>query len=341
MLFTFKYQYVKINIFKNILYFSQFGEVSLGRVVIGVDLGGTNLRTALLSPDGDILGKSKEATYAADGWKKVVQRLIQNIERQKGIAAQKGLSVAAVGVGAPGVIQVDKGIVVKSPNFPDWNNLPLKDELENVLGLPVTIENDANAAALGEQWRGSGRGIGSMILLTLGTGVGGGIVLNRQIWHGADGMAGEVGHMTIIPDGRQCGCGNTGCLEMYASARGIVQSYRDAGGASETGNQSEVTAAQVYQAASSGDFRALEVMRNMGRMLGIGIANLINIFNPEMVVIGGGVKDAWPLFIDSTRAEIRKRAFEVPAARTEIVPSKLGDDAGMVGAAAAAFQMAG
>lgn len=313
----------------------------MSRVVIGVDLGGTNLRTALLSSEGDILDKRKEATYASEGWKKVVQRLIQNIARQQEIAIQKGLSVAAVGVGAPGVIQVDKGIVVKSPNFPDWNNLPLKDELEKVFSLPVTIENDANAAALGEQWRGAGRGIGSMILLTLGTGVGGGIVLNKQIWHGADGMAGEVGHMTIIPDGRPCGCGNTGCLEMYASARGIVQSYRDAGGVSGTGIQSEITSAQVYQAASEGNACALKVMQDMGRLLGIGIANLINIFNPEMVVIGGGVKDGWPLFIDSTRAEIRKRAFEVPAARTEIVPSKLGDDAGMVGAAAAALQKAG
>jgi glucokinase len=313
----------------------------LGRVVIGVDLGGTNLRTALLSSEGEIFGRSKEATYSADGWKKVVQRLVENIERQKEIAFQQGLSVAAIGVGAPGVIQVDKGIVVKSPNFPDWNNLPLKDELEKVLGLPVAVENDANAAALGEQWRGAGRGIGSMILLTLGTGVGGGIVLNRQIWHGADGMAGEVGHMTIIPDGRKCGCGNTGCLEMYASARGIVQSYRDAGGFPETVNQSEVTSADVYKAARSGDLRAIEVMQDMGRMLGIGIANLINIFNPEMVVIGGGVKDAWPLFIDSARTEIKKRAFEVPASRTEIVPSKLGDDAGMIGAAAVALQKAG
>lgn len=313
----------------------------MGRVVIGVDLGGTNLRTALLSSEGDILDKSKEATCASDGWEKVVQRLIQNIERQQEIAVRQGLSVAAVGVGAPGVIQSDKGIVVKSPNFPDWNNLPLKDELEKVFSLPVTIENDANAAALGEQWRGAGRGIGSMILLTLGTGVGGGIVLDNQVWHGADGMAGEVGHMTIIPDGRQCGCGNTGCLEMYASARGIVQSFRDAGGASEAGNQSEITSAQVYQAASNGDARAVKVMQDMGRVLGIGIANLINIFNPEMVVLGGGVMDAWPLFIDTAQAEIRKRAFEIPAKRTKIVPSKLGDDAGMVGAAAAALQNVG
>jgi glucokinase len=313
----------------------------VSRVVIGVDLGGTNLRTALLSTEGDVLDKHKEATHASDGWKEIVKRLIQNIERQQNIAIQKGLLVAAVGVGAPGVIQVDKGIVVKSPNFPDWNNLPLKDELEKILRLPVMIENDANAAALGEQWRGAGMGIGSMIFLTLGTGVGGGIVLNKQIWHGADGMAGELGHMTIIPDGRKCGCGNNGCLEMYASARGIVQSYQDALDVSETGIKSEITSAQVFQEASNGNVRAVKVMQGMGRMLGIGIANLINIFNPEMVVIGGGVKDAWPLFIDSTRTEIMKRAFEVPAARTQILPSKLGDDAGTVGAAATALQKAG
>ncbi len=306
-------------------------------MAIGVDLGGTNLRTALLSPDGTILDKHKEATRASDGWKKVVARLIDSIKQQQETAEKKGLKVVAVGVGAPGVIQSGRGIVVKSPNFPDWNNLPLKDELEKALDLPVYIENDANAAALGEQWRGAGNGIGSMILLTLGTGVGGGIVLNNQIWQGADGMAGELGHMTVFPDGRLCGCGNTGCLEMYASARGIVQSYRERK-AHASVSSGEITSEHVYEAARKGEADALAVMQGMGSILGIGIANLINIFNPEMIVIGGGVKDAWPLFIDATRAEIRKRAFEVPAARTEIVPSKLGDDAGMIGAAAVALQ---
>ena len=274
----------------------------MGRVVIGVDLGGTNLRTALLSPAGDILEKHKEPTHASDGWKKVVARLIDNIKGQRESAGKRGLTVAAAGVGVPGVIQSDRGIVVKSPNFPDWNNLPIKDALEEALNLPVTVENDANAAALGEQWRGAGRGITSMILLTLGTGVGGGIILNNHVWQGADGMAGELGHMTIIPDGRRCGCGNTGCLEMYASARGIVQSYRE------------------RRSQDSAFFEEI---------------------TSEMIVIGGGVKDAWPLFIDTTRDEIRKRAFEVPAARTEIVPSRLGDDAGMIGAAAAALQNLG
>ena len=313
----------------------------MDRTVIGVDLGGTNLRTAIVGSDGEILDKHKEATRAVDGWMRVVARLVDNINRQLEIGAQRGSKVFAVGVGAPGVILVDKGIVVKSPNFPDWNNLPLKAELEKALNIPVFIENDANAAALGEKWRGAGQNIRSMIHLTLGTGVGGGIILDNKIWHGADGMAGEIGHMTLIPDGRQCSCGNTGCLEMYASARGIVQSYQE-----ELEKQKlhkaealkEVTSEKVYQAAREGDAVARRVMKDMGRMLGIGIASLINIFNPERVVIGGGVKDAWPLFIGATHEEIMKRAFQVPAERTEIVPSSLGDDAGMVGAAAVALE---
>lgn len=313
----------------------------MGSVVIGVDLGGTNLRVALLNSDGVILDKRKEATQASDGWKKVVERLIDVISRQRELAVQRGLDVAAVGVGAPGVIRMDKGVVVKSPNFPDWNNLPLRDELEKALHLPVVIENDANAAALGEQWRGAGRGIGSMIFLTLGTGVGGGIVLGNKIWHGADGMAGELGHMTLVPDGRPCSCGNTGCLEMYASARGIVRSYCEESGEAASRTHAvlkEVTSEKVYQAAREGDVIAQRVMKDMGRMLGIGIANLINIFNPQMIVIGGGVKDAWDLFIGATREEIMRRAFQVLAERTEIAPSLLGDDAGMVGAAAVALQ---
>jgi glucokinase len=310
------------------------------RVVIGVDLGGTNTRTALVARSGEILEKQKEETLAAEGYGKVVAKLITNIDRQRANADQYGRRVAAVGVGAPGVIHEQTGVVVKSPNFPDWNDLPLKQILERELKLPVFIENDANAAALGEQWRGAAKDIRSMIFLTLGTGVGGGIILDGRIWHGADGMAGEVGHMTIIPDGRPCGCGNRGCLEMYASSRGIVKTFKAmfAGKHLDVENLKEITSAQIYQAARNGDTMAHLAMKDMGRYLGIGIANLINIFNPEMVVIGGGVMDAWDLFIDATREEVRKRAFAYTAERTKIVPSMLGDEAGMVGAAAVAFQ---
>jgi glucokinase len=310
------------------------------RVVIGVDLGGTNTRTALVASNGDILEKQKEETLVTEGHEKVIAKLIRNIDRQRANAVRYGQEVAAVGVGAPGVIHEQTGVVVKSPNFPDWNDLPLKQTLEWELKLPVFIENDANAAALGEQWRGAAKDIRSMIFLTLGTGVGGGIVLDGRIWHGADGMAGEVGHMTITPDGRKCGCGNRGCLEMYASSRGIVMTFREMCAEKPLGAEDgqEITSAKIYQAARNGNTVAHLVMKDMGRYLGIGIANLINIFNPEMVVIGGGVKDAWDLFIDATREEVRKRAFSYTAERTKIVPSMLGDDAGMVGAAAVAFQ---
>ncbi|HTF99408.1 MAG TPA: ROK family protein [Nitrospirota bacterium] len=307
-------------------------------VAVGVDLGGTNLRTALIRQNGDVLDKQQVATRAHEGWKRVVTRIAECIVSAQRIAAEKHVVVGAVGVGAPGVIHRDTGIVVKSPNFPDWNNLPLKAEVEREVGLPIFIENDANAAALGEQWQGAGRGINSMILITLGTGVGGGIVLNGRIWQGADGMAGEIGHMTLIPEGRQCGCGNRGCLEMYASARGIVQSYQETLQRFSLQAPDGFTSAQVYQAARSGDRNALDVMKHMGRMLGIGIANLINIFNPEMIVLGGGVKDGWDLFVDAMHEEISTRAFKVPAERTKIVPSQLGGDAGIYGAAAVAFQ---
>ena len=311
----------------------------MGRAVIGVDLGGTNLRSALLNSEGAILVKSKEATPVSKGWGNVVARIQDTISRQRDAAKEQGLEVVAIGVGAPGIIQMDSGVVVRSPNLPDWNNVPLKAELEKALQIPVFIENDANAAALGEQWRGAGSGINTMLLLTLGTGVGGGIILNNKIFHGADGMAGEIGHMTLVPDGRPCSCGNTGCLEMYASARGILQSYQEELRKGSTpGVVREMTAEHIYQAAQAGDPIALRVMKDMGRMLGIGLASLINIFNPEMIVLGGGVKDAWQLFIDATREEIMKRAFPGPARRAQIVPSLLGDDAGMTGAAAVAFQ---
>lgn len=310
----------------------------MGRVIICVDLGGTNLRTALLSPGGDIFEKHKEASHAASGYGKVLDRLIENIRQRRNAGIRAGHDVAAVGVGAPGVIDIDHGVVVKSPNFPDWNNLPLKAELERELRIPVFIENDANAAALGEQWLGAGKGIASMIFLTLGTGVGGGIVLDGKIWHGADGMAGEVGHMTVVPDGRKCGCGNTGCLEMYSSARGVIRNYQDALLEQGRPRPEQMTAQEIYQAAREGDGAAIRAMHETGRYLGIGVASLVNIFNPEMVVIGGGVRDAWDLFIETARKEVLRRAFEVPARRAGIVRSELGDEAGMIGAAAVAIQ---
>lgn len=311
----------------------------MDRAVIGVDLGGTNLRSAIVTRNGDRFDKRKQATLASEGHERVIRRLTENITLQRKTARERGLEIAAVGVGAPGVIHAGTGVVVTSPNFPDWNKVPLKRQLEDGVGIPVFIENDANAAAFGEHWCGAGKDAGSLLFITLGTGVGGGIILNGRIWHGADGMAGEVGHMTILPEGRKCGCGNRGCLEMYASSRGIVMSYQEALVRERMPPAEGMTSENIYRAAGNGEGTAVSVMEQMGSFLGIGIANLINIFNPEMVVIGGGVREAWPLFIDAVRREILQRAFAFPAERTILVPSQLGDDAGMVGAAAVAFQM--
>lgn len=314
------------------------------RAVIGVDLGGTNMRVGVLNSDGEVLIRFKEATHASDGRQRIIARLLEQIRGQALRAGETGYSVEAVGIGAPGVIDIEKGIVVKSPNFPDWNNFGLGRELETALRLPVFIENDANAAALGEQWLGAGRGIKSMILITLGTGVGGGLVLNGEIWHGADGMAGEIGHITIIPDGRECSCGNRGCLETYTSARGIVQSYREAldrQGVPKSDPRRYYSSEKIYRAAQEGDSTARAVMEDMGRHLGIGLAGLINIFNPEMIVIGGGVMAAWPLFIDAAQREVMWRAFEIMAKRTRIAAAELGDDSGIVGAAATALRRIG
>ncbi len=309
----------------------------MNSAVIGVDLGGTNVRAAVVNRDGEVLTKHKEATRASEGRERVLSRLVEIIRDLEVQARKSEYTVAGLGVGAPGVIEAGKGIVVKSPNLPDWNNFALKSALEAAVRVPVVLENDANAAALGEQWRGAGRGTSSMILLTLGTGVGGGIVLEGKIWRGADGMAGEIGHMTLFPGGRQCTCGNRGCLEMYASARGIIQTFREVGASGTSRLEGVVTSESIYSAAREGDRLAAAVMQDTGRFLGIGVASLVNIFNPERIVIGGGVKDAWQLFIGASRDEVLLRAFEVPAKRAAIVPAELGDDAGMVGAAALAF----
>ena len=313
----------------------------MGRVVIGVDLGGTNMRTAVLDPGGRILAKHKEATNAETGWQHVVAKLVEKIRQQGSEARQQGDDVVAVGVGVPGVIALAKGVVVKSPNLPDWSDLPLKEKLESALSLPVYLENDANASALGEHWRGAGRGISSMILVTLGTGVGGGIIIDERIWHGADGMAGEIGHLTLLPDGRPCGCGNQGCLEMYASARGIVMSYREArerSGDLRAAEAAGMTAQEVYEAARCGNAAASGVMRDMGRYLGIGLASLINIFNPEAIIIGGGLSNIGDRLLKPAYQEAGRRAYRQPFQAVRFARAELGRDSGVLGAAAFALE---
>ncbi len=315
------------------------------KVAIGVDLGGTNIRAGIVDAGGRILSRIENSTSVQNGKDTVIERLIEGIKSLKDDARSKALEVSVIGLGAPGIISVEKGIIAISPNLPDWVNVPLRDIVEEKSGIHVVLENDTNAWAFGEKWVGEGRGLQDFIMITLGTGVGGGIIHKGEILHGADGMAGEIGHMTVNPEGPKCGCGNNGCLEVYASARGITdRAIRAIESGGETklreiteGNIYKINSEMVYQAAKEGDSLARDIIREMGRYLGIGIASLINIFNPEGIIIGGGVKDAWDLFIEPLKKEVHVRAFSIPAEKARIIRSTISDG-GILGAAGIALR---
>lgn len=316
------------------------------KVVIGVDLGGTNIRAGIVDRNGSVSSKIEGSTSVQDGKDIVIERLVEELKALQNEARTFSREVSTIGIGAPGIISIEKGIIALSPNLPDWIDVPLRDIVRDGIGIPVVLENDANAWAFGEKWVGAGKEFQDFILITLGTGVGGGIIHGGEILHGADGMAGEIGHMTVNPDGPKCVCGNSGCLEVYASARGIVDRTIEAiesGGETRLkeiteGNFYKISSEIVYQVAKDGDSLARDIMREMGRYLGIGIANLINIFNPEAVIIGGGVKEAWDLFIESAKREIQKRAFSIPVERAKIVQSSLSEG-GLIGAAGIAMKV--
>lgn len=306
------------------------------KLAIGIDMGGTNIRLALISSDGLAITSARYKTSAQEGKDAIISRLSSATAEMIAEGRKHGM-VIGVGIGAPGLIE--NGVVRCSPNLPGWNDVPLQRLLEDALALPVVLENDANAVAYGENCLGAGRGLKSLICITLGTGVGGGLILDGRIWRGAFGMAGEVGHMVIEPEGNICSCGNRGCLETYASATGIVRMAREIvskGDASwETGN---LTTEILEGAARGGDKAAISLFASAGRYLGIGIASLLHILNPEAVIIGGGVAGAWSLFYPSLSEEINRRCFREIAEKTKIMPASLGDNAGILGAARLAFE---
>lgn len=326
------------------------GAVSAGedkKWVIGVDLGGTNISVGALpmnGGNGDVLGLRTVPTEAHRGAKYVVDRIVALInECRNEVAAQYGGSpddFAGIGIGSPGPLDRATGTVINTPNL-GWRNFPLRDLISNAVGLPATLDNDANCATYGEWWLGAGRDVDSLIGLTVGTGIGGGIVLNGEIFHGVSDAAGEIGHMTIDSTGRRCKCGNYGCLEAYASGPAIaLRAIEGIEAGAESllptlvdGKLEDITAATVYEAVVLGDPYANEVMRETAKLLGAGIANLINILNPEMIVIAGGVTRAGDHLFVPLRAEVRRRAFRSAEERCEIVSGALPGTAGVIGAA--------
>ena len=316
------------------------------RWIVGVDLGGTNIVVGLLPiQGGDVLGFRTHPTEGHRGAKFVVDRIVAMVDEAVAeVTSAAGTTrdaVAGVGIGSPGPLDRKTGTVINTPNL-GWRNFPLRDLVSNALKLPCTLDNDANCATYGEWWLGAGRGTQTLVGLTLGTGIGGGIVLNGEIYHGCSDVAGEIGHMTIDSNGRRCKCGNYGCLEQYASGPAIALRAvegLEAGAESMLtgmvdGKLDDITAATVYEATVLGDAYANEVMKDTAKFLGAGVASIINILNPEMVVIAGGVTRAGDHLFEPLRAEVRKRAFRSAQECCRIVSGELPGTAGVVGAAA-------
>jgi glucokinase len=310
-------------------------------VVFAADLGGTNLRAATVDENGKVHFRLKQNTPQAEKPDEILQALVLAVAQCKEQSKTTGACIRAVSVVVPGSVNVSRGVVMKAPNVACLDGFGLTSALTNELNLPAIIENDANAAAVGEMWQGAARGRRTIVCVTLGTGVGGGIILDGKLWRGVNDSAAEIGHMCVDPfGGVACLCGSRGCLEVYASATAIVRMAREARprySDSLLHPGENLTAEEIYRAGINGDELALEVFRRMGVYLGVGLANLINILNPEMIVIGGGVVSAWELFEKHMHREIAERAFPVPAEEVKVVPGECGDDAGLLGAAHLAF----
>lgn len=291
---------------------------------IGLDLGGTNLRAAAITRSGEMLGIRKGKTAFAEGRDAIVNDMaeaIQELRQEHGAA-----DLAGIGVVVPGFIDLKRGVVRNSNNIPSLEDFPLRDTLAQKLGHAVILENDANAAALGEKWMGAGRDVDDLVLITLGTGIGGGIIANGKILAGYMGMAGEVGHISIDPTGNPCGCGNRGCAEKHASATAVSAMARLTLGEA-------YSAKEVYDMAMAGNERAIVIFQVMGESLGRLLAMLINAFNFPLYLLSGGPLDAWELFEPTMLAEIHKRSVTARLTDTKIAKAELGNQAGLYGAA--------
>lgn len=317
----------------------------MSEVIIGVDLGGTNVKTAIVSRDKKVLAKDSRPTNAEGGPEAVMNVMEQSIRE---LTASQGINlkdVLAVGFGAPGPMNWQTGIVYSPPNLPGWKNVPLAKLMKKRLGVRCFVDNDANVACYGEYWLGAGQGTENMAVLTLGTGVGGGVVVFGKLLRGIDGTAAELGHLKVQRDGRMCGCGSQGCLEAYASVTGMVRTVKEG---FEQGKESslktlcggdldKITGKMIYEAAKSGDAFAQWIFNETATWLGLGIASIVNFLNPEKVVLCGGMIAAGDMLFNPIRETMLANTFEVPGKRCQIVPAGLGEDSGVIGCAGCAL----
>lgn len=314
-------------------------------LAIGIDLGGTNIRIALVDSTGEIKSLRKQSTPVELGMVQILKSMADGVTQlllEKKVEAE---AVTGIGVGAPGFLSLDLGVIHFSPNLPTAKETPVVSILNRLTKLPVYLENDANAAAIGEHWVGAGQGTDNLLCVTLGTGLGSGFVLNGKVWHGSNDLAGELGHTTLFPEGLTCNCGRKGCLEAYVSATGIVRRVQIA---LEEGRESSLkrlfekqkdslSSFIVYEHAEKGDRLAREIFEETGRYLSISLANVLNLLDLEMIIIGGQVSKAGDLLFGPTIQGVERRAIRPRYYPVRIVAPKLGDHAGIIGAAKVAF----
>jgi glucokinase len=301
------------------------------KLAIGMDLGGTNLRVGLVSENGEIIKRFRESTSE--------DLLDTTLGAVESLFSER---IAGIGIGVAGLIGRRRNTVLASPNIPAVEKIDLVRTLQEKFNVPVFIENDANAAAMGEMWVGAGKGFQHFVLFTLGTGIGGGIVYNRQLLN----VSAEIGHMSVDAEGEKCPCGNNGCLESYAAARAILANTISV---LETGRESllreccegnfyKLTPEDIYNTALDGDNLAREMLKHAGKYLGIGISNMINIMSPDAVILAGGLIGAWDIYIQEAIREASRRAFRELFDQVKIIPSVLRDNAGIIGSALLVFQ---
>lgn len=309
--------------------------------LIGVDIGGTNIKLALMDKSGRLKGKRIFATRNFKGKRALIDEIVCQISD---LISKYGLhkkDIIGVGIGAPGAVDIRSGTVHYFTNIPDWNEVPLGIVLKKRLNLPVFVDNDVNVMALGELFFGSGVGARNMLCITLGTGVGGGLILEGKLYRGSSYAAGEFGHMPINIDGPKCKCGSWACIEAYVGKSHIV---RDAAARIRKGEKtlikklagndlSKITPEIISRAARAGDKLAKDVWKDVGEKIGIGLAGVVNLLNLEKIVIGGGIAAAGKILFDSIKKTIAIRAMKLPARTVKVVKAKLGYDAGLIGAA--------
>jgi glucokinase len=309
-------------------------------LISGVDLGGTKIYSLIATPAGDVLGSDRCMTEAAGGPPVVVQRIAESVRRALDAAGTSIEQLSGVGISSPGPCDPSRGLVTDAPNLPGFHNIPLAQLVSDALSVPAILENDANAAAYGEYRFGAGRGFEHLLFVTLGTGIGGGIIIDGKVYSGASGAAGEVGHLILNEDGPPCNCGSRGCLEALSSGpamardAAIALAEGRAPGLARLAGEARPTTEQVYEVALQGDEACREVVERAGRYLGLALVGLLDVFNPLALILGGGLTNLRELYLDPAIEIARRGAFPQVVEDVTIRVAELGDAAGALGAAA-------